>query len=502
VLADLLRDQATALVESWRALRGQGGDTYGDERSSAMPEILAALEHALRSGGRPSRDRAVGLTGDVATAYQALSQVILEAADRAGLALRNDESRILVQFLVAAASAPNASRGRASTPSFDVLLVEAHGRIDELASVARASRAQLSTVIDALPFLISFVTHDERYGLVNKAYEDWFHVSNRDIVGRRLVDVVGEAAYARLRPFVLRGLAGERFSFEQLGVPYGSGTRDIRGTFVPQLDERGAVSGYVALLEDISWRLRLEAERETASRDRTQVLADQAAFERQLIGIVSHDLCNPLNVVSLGSKLLLAAGELPPFVAKQALRISTAAERAGRLVSDLLDFTQARHGGGLSIQRAARDLRPIVESVVSEVQASYPARRIELHQARAGAGMWDADRIAQVVQNLVTNACKYSPADSTVAITVTEGAEDVTLVVHNVGDPIPPDKLASLFEPYERAAAQPEGANRSIGLGLYIVKLIVGAHGGAVRVESQRASGTTFSVSLPRAERA
>lgn len=493
MLADLLRDQAADLLARWRgAVREQPGCEGLDE---ALPQILARLEHELRTGEPGTQVALAQGPGALAQVYDAMCTVVFEAVERAGLVLRVDEVRCVMRCFIAA-SGPLAAAAPVTAEA--AALVEARDRVAAMAVLARTSQAQLRLVIDALPFLVSFVTHDERYGLVNRAYEDWFKVSNAAILGRRVVEVVGEAAYARLRPFVLRGLAGERFTFEQRGVPYGSGVRDIRATFVPQRGEGGEVTGYVALLEDISWRLQLEADREGLARDRSEVLALQAAFERQLIGIVSHDLRNPLNVIGLGTQVLLEGGELSGAATKNVQRIAGAADRATRLVDDLLDFTQARHRGGLQLARTACELRSVVQSVVDEVAAGYPRHRLECQLAGRGAGTWDSDRIGQVVQNLVTNACKYSPADSAVTVSLRETDAEVALEVHNIGAPIPADKLPVLFEPYERAAAQTSATNRSVGLGLYIVKLIVEAHGGEVGVTSSADAGTTFRVRLPR----
>ena len=112
-------------------------------------------------------------------------------------------------------------------------------------------------------------------------------------------------------------------------------------------------------------------------------------------------------------------------------------------------------------------------------------------------GLWDSDRIAQVVTNLVSNALKYSPASSPVRIRVGRDADEALLSVHNRGDPIAADLLPQLFEPLHRGGRGVDKTTRSIGLGLYIVDQIVRAHGGSVRAESTADSGTTFSVRLP-----
>jgi PAS domain S-box-containing protein len=377
--------------------------------------------------------------------------------------------------------------------------VIARQRTALLSAQKETSEAQLRLITDAIPLLVSFVAADETYGFANRAYEDWFGIASRDLVGRKVRDVIGEAAYAVLEPYVKRGLAGERFSFEQHGVPYRTGgERDVRVTFVPLALARGEAGGYLALLEDITAPRALEAERERLRRDRTEALVRQSEFEQQLIGIVSHDLRTPLNVITLSAAQIIARGEgLSATVLKNVRRIQGSTERAVRMVSDLLDFTQARLGGGIRIERRPTDVRALLASLLTEVEASYPGREIVCTHEGSGQGDWDPERVSQLVQNLLTNALKYSAAGSAVELdTKTDGAW-LTLRVHNTGDAIPAAKLALLFEPLQRGVENVDRVSRSVGLGLYIVQKIAEAHAGTVHVESTDALGTTFTVKLP-----
>ncbi|HYQ17911.1 MAG TPA: PAS domain-containing protein, partial [Polyangiaceae bacterium] len=151
--------------------------------------------------------------------------------------------------------------------------VLARQRTEALAEAVRSSETELRLVTDAVPVLISFVTPDERYGMVNKAYERWFGVSTEELVGRKLEDVLGKPAYERMRPYVLRGLAGEHVSFEQHGVPYRlGGNKDVSVKFVPRYSASGDVDGYVALIEDITARRQLHAKAEQLAQQRTDDL--------------------------------------------------------------------------------------------------------------------------------------------------------------------------------------------------------------------------------------
>jgi PAS domain S-box-containing protein len=229
-----------------------------------------------------------------------------------------------------------------------------------------------------------------------------------------------------------------------------------------------------------------------------EALRERSMFERQLIGIVSHDLRNPLNTILLGVQAMLRRDELDERNTSTSLRIQQAAERATRLVRDLLDFTQARLGGGLRLERRPVDLHDMAQAVVDEVQAAHPGRVLLVESRGDGRGEWDGDRLSQLLINLVTNAVTYSPSDTLITVrTVDEGTE-VMLEVHNEGPPIPPDILPGLFQPLQRGEGNLGTAERSVGLGLYIVDQVVRAHRGSVDVCSSLAEGTTFTARLPR----
>ena len=234
---------------------------------------------------------------------------------------------------------------------------------------------------------------------------------------------------------------------------------------------------------------RLRAESELRAR---------ADFEKHLLGIVSHDLRNPLNAILLSATTLASSEGLDALAAKIVLRIQSSADRAARMISDLLDFTQARLGGGIRITRRPVDLHEIIRGVLDEIEAAHPGRAIRTRLDGNGHGEWDSDRIAQVVQNVVTNALKYSPQDTVVQLVTATERGWVSFSVHNRGAPIPAERMPSLFEPLLRGTAEVDRTGRSIGLGLYIVKQIAEAHGGRVLVRSNESEGTIFTILLPR----
>jgi PAS domain S-box-containing protein len=252
-------------------------------------------------------------------------------------------------------------------------------------------------------------------------------------------------------------------------------------------DTRGKAVRMVGALLDITGRK--VAEQEARRR---------AEFEQHLIGIVSHDLRNPINAITMAAGLVLKQDHLSEAQQRSLRRIVSSAERATRLLRDLLDFTQARLKGALPVALGPMNLHELARQVVEEVQVTHPDRCLVLEQTGDGQGEWDADRLAQLIINLVNNALTYSEAHCAVRVSTRGRRDMVALSVHNTGKPIPTGLLPRLFEPLKRGESKDAKSTHSIGLGLFIVKHIVDAHGGSIRVHSTLAHGTTFTVRLPR----
>jgi sigma-B regulation protein RsbU (phosphoserine phosphatase) len=241
-------------------------------------------------------------------------------------------------------------------------------------------------------------------------------------------------------------------------------------------------------------RRKMEALAEEASRLHDDA-KDRALFAEQMIGIVSHDLRNPLQIIQTGATLL-SRGEPSPNQMRVLARVTRAADRANRLIFDLLDFTQARLGKGLQMSLGPMNLRKTVAEAVEELRFAFGRRTLlHVHEGEPRCH-GDADRLAQVVGNLVANAVSYSTAESAVTVTSRVEPETFSVSVHNHGAPIPDDVLATLFQPMVRGAVESD-QGRSVGLGLFIVSEIVKAHGGRVSVDSRADAGTTFTAVLP-----
>ncbi|MFP2926414.1 ATP-binding protein [Pyxidicoccus sp. 3LG] len=342
---------------------------------------------------------------------------------------------------------------------------------------------RLRVVADAAPVMLAYVDASERYLFANTAYAAWFSHPRDEMLGRSVREVVGDAAYELLRPAVHVALAGQRVHFER-PVPYSGGTRCINATYVPHLRPDGGVAGYVSTVLDVTARYQAEEERERTAR-----------FREHFLGVVSHDLRNPLSAILAGANSLLHAATLDERQGRVVARIARSAAGMERMIGDLLDFTRVRLGDGFPLEPVPTQLDTLCQEVLEELEVAWPARELRSQLASLPPGRWDRHRLTQVVSNLVGNALQHSPEGTPVTVTLRSEASTAVLEVHNEGAAIPPELRAHLFEPFRRGAHTP--GRRGLGLGLYIAHEIVRAHGGGLAVSSSEDAGTTFTVRLP-----
>lgn len=227
-----------------------------------------------------------------------------------------------------------------------------------------------------------------------------------------------------------------------------------------------------------------------------ELAVDRALFAEQMIGIVSHDLRNPLQVVSMAAQYLRSL-DMSDRQHTMLSHITDATARSQRLINDLLDFTQARIGQGLAVNRAPVQLERTIASAAESLRLVYPRREILFSASdQALFCQADADRLTQLLGNLVSNAMTYGDGISPVSVRVAAAQGTVEIAVHNLGDPIDEAQLGSIFSPMTRGSEIGREV-RSVGLGLFIVSEIAKAHGGGVEVVSSAEAGTTFTARFP-----
>jgi signal transduction histidine kinase len=244
----------------------------------------------------------------------------------------------------------------------------------------------------------------------------------------------------------------------------------------------------------IAAQLDIELGRE---KDQSALKDERASNElrEQFIAILGHDLRNPLQAISATSELMERKAT-DPVMTGLALRIKANARRMSALIDDVLDFARGRLGGGIGVRfDEINNLSSGLHAVVKEFQDGQPDREILTSISVTRTVRCDLGRLQQLASNLIGNALTHGARQSPVKVTAFFDDRDLIFEVWNAGDPIPPESMGKVFEPFWRreAAARGEG----LGLGLHICSQIVRAHRGKLSVTSTTEAGTTFTARLP-----
>jgi len=258
-------------------------------------------------------------------------------------------------------------------------------------------------------------------------------------------------------------------------------------------DDLGEANGHLVRgtiqAQELTEKVEAALKRAEASE---RELRSVGEFRELFIGIVGHDLRNPLGAIRLTAETQLARGHLDDQDQRAAARIISTCERMKRLILQLLDLTRARIGEGFLLEPKPTDLRDVCRSVAEEFQ---PA--IQLEVEGNVTGVWDPDRLTEALSNIAGNAIEHAaPGTAVVVKAHPEGAEVVVEVI-NHGEPIPANVLPVIFEPFRRAEQTKKSTTGNLGLGLYIAKQIVGSGGGTLVAYSSDGA-TTFQMRLPR----
>lgn len=253
----------------------------------------------------------------------------------------------------------------------------------------------------------------------------------------------------------------------------------------------------------MSWMLGFQGMPAQPENDNQRVLADALRFRDQVMGILGHDLRNPLSAITALARVTMQRDDLPGDVGERLAQIDRAAKRSLAMIESLLDFSESRSKGALPIRPLLVRPAEIAGRVIEELSAANPERVILLELRGNEPFELDPVRIQQVLSNLVGNALVHGQPGTPIEVFVDVRDSEALLAVTNRGPAIPPERAAWLFEPFRHSDPLPADGSRprGLGLGLYIVKQIVTAHGGTITFESSAGLGTTFIVRIPRRAR-
>jgi len=247
---------------------------------------------------------------------------------------------------------------------------------------------------------------------------------------------------------------------------------------------------------------------EMASSLQSRQLLNELLMERErsenlrstFVSIVTHELQTPLSIIK-GYASTLARRDVewkPEVVSDSLLIIEEEADRLSRLVSDLLEVSQIETHG-IRVEPVQVDLRSLFEHAVTRLRTAHPQTPLDLAiEGEPAMINADPDRLEQVLINLVDNAIKYSSRDAPVSIRLTSGPDEIRFSVSDRGIGIPEDQRERIFERFYRVDNSAARKAKGTGLGLFIVRAVIEAHGGRIWVDSTPGQGSTFYVALPR----
>jgi two-component system, NtrC family, sensor kinase len=355
----------------------------------------------------------------------------------------------------------------------------------------------LGRLVDQLPAMLAYWGEDQRCRFANRAYERWFGVDPKELVGRHLRDLLGPI-YELNVPHIQAALRGEAQEFErEIPDPAGGPPRQSHAFYVPDTVD-GTTRGFAVLVTDAT-RLK-RTEEKLAVRERQLAASERLAAMATLAAGVAHEINNPLALVQ-GHLDLVLESMSTASAENDALRSALRTAREGaRRIHEIVESMKllARDKPG---ERAVVDVDDVAEKSLAFAANTLRHRaRLVRDLGNAGHVRANASQLAQVFVNLLANAAQALPdgeaASNEIRVTTRREGRDAVVLVADNGRGIPEDLRSRIFEPFFTT----KDVGTGTGLGLSISSAIVSALGGAITVESAVGEGSVFSVRLPIAD--
>ena len=329
---------------------------------------------------------------------------------------------------------------------------------------------------------------DGRITKVNATLTAWTGFEADKFIGRRLHQFLNMAGRIYYETHIAPLLRMQGFFSEfALDFETAAGERlPVIANAAERRDADGALLFTALVVIKATDRRRYERQLVDSRSELQKGLATEretAELREQFIAVLGHDLRNPLAAISAGARILQRSGALQQQKELRVLdMINSTVTRMSDLIDNILDFARGRLGGGITLQRDARPLEPVLEQVVDELRTASPQRLIETSFEITQPVNCDHARIGQLASNLIGNALTHGARDQAVRVGARTDGDEFKLWVANAGEPIPEAAMQRLFEPFFRGEVR--GSRQGLGLGLHIASQIAQAHGGRIEVTS------------------
>ncbi len=364
----------------------------------------------------------------------------------------------------------------------------------------RKSALQLRFVTDhAASVLIAQFDRSERILFANEPYAAFFGKKATEVVGRTIVEVIGQEAYAVVSRQIAKALEGTQVDFET-EVPYPTGRRWMAITYVPEVDAAGELRSFVAVLQDTTDRKMAQLALERAKREAEE--ANRA--KDQFLAMLSHELRTPLTPVLMTLAVLRRDGSISNSVREDLEVLQRNVELEALLIDDLLDLTRIAHGK-FELNHEAVDIHSAIEHALEISKPDLSKKNLTIQadlQAREHHCWADAARLQQVFWNLLKNAIKFTPGGGLVEVRTRNDQDHYIIIqVADNGIGIDPAVQPRIFDAFEQGGRSVTSKFGGLGLGLAISKRVIDLHHGTIAVESAGQNrGATFSIKLKAME--
>jgi len=348
---------------------------------------------------------------------------------------------------------------------------------------------KLAAIASGVPALISYVDSGQAYRYVNRRYEEWFGHSSDALVGRKVRDVVGDAAYAKIEEYIAAALSGRQVRF-QMQLPYKDvGLRDVDVHYVPRRDESGDVNGFFALINDI-----------TDLKAAEQQLRDSSRQKDELLAIVGHELRNPLNAIDLAAQILQR--ETSEHVSELGNSLRRQTSQLNRLADDILDASRLNFGK-IDLRLEKLEIKSFILASMESCESLLQAQRHRFDVTLPDQPMYvsgDSVRLSQCVSNLLTNAAKFQRPGGRVALTASATKDHLVIKVRDDGIGFNDSGRANLFRFLSQGRPVVDRSLNGLGIGLALTSAIVAMHNGEISAVSRGpGEGSEFCIRLPLA---
>jgi PAS domain S-box-containing protein len=365
----------------------------------------------------------------------------------------------------------------------------------------------MRVILDAADIPINYCSADCRFLFVNKTYAQWYGRTPKDIIGKSIIELLGNEGNETIRPYYERALRGEHFRYET-EVNLSIGFRYIQCSYTPIFDKNGNATGWVGIIYDMTQHYLLEKalrENEAALRLAKEKAEAANIAKSEFLTNMSHEIRTPMNAVIGLSHILSMTSPLTPKQKEFLDTLQLSAQSLLSLINDMLDFSKIE-SNRVDLEHIPYNFFSIINEITAMFSVGAHKKGLTLSYDKTPHDdtffLGDPLRVRQILTNLISNALKFTHSGGvSIRLSITPSSEPNYIYTHvsvkDTGIGIAENKLASVFDKFMQADMSITREYGGSGLGLAISKNLAELMGGSITLESTPGEGSEFILHLP-----